>query len=123
MFDEKLKLEKIIDQNDSFLYPGGDDSKIEDIDFILSKGEVKSFRLFSTKQKDLNSNINGNVDVFINDYNKYFFEKFFSTSFEQIEKLMDENYEKKNTIHNNYNDQIEDMQKLLNFGKIKYFII
>ena len=123
MFDEKLKLEKIIDQNDRFLYPGGDDSKIEDIDFILSKGEVKSFRLFSTKQKDLISNINGNVDVFINDYNKYFFEKFFSTSFEQIEKLMDENYEKKNTIHNNYNDQIEDMQKLLNFGKIKYFII
>lgn len=122
MFDEKLKLEKIIDQNDSFLIPGGDDSKIEDLDFILSKGEVKSFRLFSTKQKDLISNINGNVDVFINDYNKYFFEKFFSTSFKQIEKLMDENYEKKNTIHNNYNDQIEDMQKLLNFGKIKYFI-
>jgi len=80
------------------------------------KGGVKSFRLFSSKHKDLVSNINETVDLFINEYNQNFFENYFTKAFDQIEKIMDKNNEKKITILNTFNEETEDMEKLLMSG-------
>jgi uncharacterized membrane protein YheB (UPF0754 family) len=100
-----------------------EDSKIEDLDDILMKGGVKSFRLFSNKQKDLIQNINENVDDFINDYNRFFFNNFFSDAFDHLEKMIDENNEKKTAIIANYTEQINEMDKLLSGGKKKLKLI
>ena len=100
--------------------PHIEDNKADDIDDLLSKGGIKGFRVFSNKQKDLVNNVNQNVDLFINDYNKFFFDNFFSKSFDQIEKIMDDNNDKKNTIINTYIEQTEEMDKLLGTGKILF---
>jgi len=73
--------------------------------------------LISNKQKDLVNCINENVDDFINYYNKYFLENYFNKAFNQAEKMMDENNDKKTTIINTYNEQVDDMEKLLGSGK------
>lgn len=74
--------------------------------------------MFSNKQKDLVNTINENVDDFIIDYNKYFLENYFCKAFDQVEKMMDENNDKKSAIINTYTEQIDDMEKLLESGNI-----
>lgn len=82
----------------------------------MSRSQIKSFRLFSNKQKDIGNSINEKVDDFINDYNKYFLDHYFTQAFNQLEKIMDENNYKKETIINIYNEQVDDMEKLLGSG-------
>lgn len=124
IIDEKSKSEKFIDNFERIFSSHLDDNK-EDLDEALTKGGIKSFRLFSNKQNTLIQKINDNVDFFINDYNKYFFENFYSKAFDDVEKLIDENYEKKSTILNTYSEQTEDMENLLNSGinKTQYLIL
>lgn len=94
------------------------ESKSEDIDELLSQGGIRSFRLFSNKQKDMVKNINENVDKFISEYNRFFFGYFFSNIFNQMETASDENCEKKHSIMSNYNEQIEEMEKLMGYGNV-----
>lgn len=115
--DEKSKNEKFFDNLDDKIFSPLQDENKEDLDEALSKGGIRSFRLFSNKQKDLVNSINENVDVFINDYNKFFFEYCFIKAFDQVERIMEENNDKKETIINTYTEQMGDMEKLLVSGK------
>ena len=87
--------------------------KLEDLDDILSKGGMRSFRVFSNKQKDLNSNINNNVDKFISDYNNFLFENFLFQSIDKYENIFNEKINKKIEIEENFSDQIAEMELLL----------
>jgi hypothetical protein len=70
------------------------------------------------KKKMLIEEIKQSVDVFIKDYNNYFFEKFFSKIFGNMKNVIDEKNEKKEEIIKSYNKQINEMENLLNEGKI-----
>lgn len=76
--------------------------------------------MFPNKQKDLVNCINENVDDFINDYNNYFLDHYFSQAFDQVEKLMEVNNDKKANITNSYSEQMDDMAKLLGSGNIQF---
>jgi len=58
------------------------------------------------------------VDDFIIGYVQYFLDHYFVKAFDQVEKIMDENNEKKATINDTYSEQIEEMDKLLVSGRI-----
>jgi len=84
----------------------------------LNRSQV---RPFNQRQKMLIGDIKQSVDVFIKDYNNYFFENFFSKVFENLKTVVDEKNEKKEACIKNYNIQIKEMEGLLNDGK--YFIL
>jgi hypothetical protein len=108
----------LIDNIEKLFTPNGEEIKEELDESVLNQGGVKSFRLLSNKYKDLVYNMNETVDIFINEYNKNFFESYFGKAFDQIEKLMGINNDKKATIINTYNEQAEEMENLLVSGKL-----
>ena len=57
------------------------------------------------------------------DYNKYLYDKFFLDSINKYEKLLDQNFEQKVEINNNYDDQILEMEKFIYNGNIFFFSI
>lgn len=67
------------------------------------------------------NSVNEKVDDFINDYNNYFLEQYFTQAFHQLEKIMDENNDKKATIINTYTEQVDEMEKLLTSGNYLFF--
>lgn len=119
--EEKSKNEKFIENFDDKIFSLHQEENKEDLDEALSRGGIRSFRLFSNKQKDLIKSVNENVDDFIKDYNQHFLEHYFTKAFDEVEKIMEEKNDKKATITNTYSEQIEDMDKLLVSGKVSYF--
>lgn len=77
----------------------------------------KSFKPVTNKQKLLVGEIKNNVDIFIKDFNNFFFEKFFHKIFDKIQTVIVEKNEKKENINISYNIQIKEMENLLGQGK------
>ena len=73
-------------------------------------------RPFNQKQKLLVGDIKQSVDVFIKEYNSYFFENFFTKIYEKLKSVIDEKNEKKEASDKNYNTQIKEMEGLLSEG-------
>jgi hypothetical protein len=73
-------------------------------------------RPINQKKKLLICEIKQSVDVFIKDYNNYFFYNFFSKIFGNLKTVIDEKNGKKEEISENYNLQIKEMENLLNEG-------
>ena len=74
-------------------------------------------RPFNQKQKLLIGDIKQSVEVFIKDYNNYFFENFFSKIFGNLQNVIDEKNEKKEISIKNYNLQINEMEGLMKQGQ------
>ncbi len=76
----------------------------------------KSFKPVTQKQKLLVGEIKNNVDIFIRDFNFFFFENFFQKIFERIQSILNEKNEKKESVNIIYNTQIKEMEALLTQG-------
>jgi len=89
----------------------------DDNDDNFSENMNKSFRPITNKQKHLVGEIKNNVDVFIKEFNNYFFENFFQKIFDRIQAVLAEKNNKKETVNISYNQQIKEMESLLEQGK------
>jgi hypothetical protein len=70
------------------------------------------------KHKQIFSNIKQTIDNFISEFNLYFYEHVFQKFTDQIQKIMDDKYQKYIEISKNYHSQIKEMEYLLNSSGI-----
>jgi hypothetical protein len=82
----------------------------------ISESLNKTFKPITYKQKLLVGDIKNNVDIFIKDFNNYFFQYFFQKVFEKIHAAIAEKNEKKESVKISYNQQIKEMENLLDQG-------
>lgn len=115
----------ITNQNNEFIFDNFDNSfekmgllKDENDDNVSknSEGLNKTFRPITNKQKLLVGEIKNNVDIFIKDFNNYFFQNFFQKVFEKIQAAIAEKNEKRESVNISYNQQIKEMESLLDQG-------
>lgn len=83
----------------------------------ISDNLNKSFKPVTNKQKLLVGEIKNNVDIFIKEFNKYFFDTYFENVLHKTQSLLEEKNKKKENVNLSYNQQIADMESLLNQGK------
>lgn len=81
-----------------------------------SEGFNKTFRPITNKQKLLVGEIKNNIDIYIKDFNNYFFLNFFQRIFDKIQDAIHEKNEKKESINISFNQQIKEMESLLDQG-------
>ncbi len=93
--------EKIIDKNSA----QDDDSS----SFTLNETQIRN-----KKQKEILSQLKGNTERFINQFNNFFYDEIFQTIVDDIEKVLNEKNDKKLDISTNYGGQIKEMEFLLN---------
>jgi hypothetical protein len=60
--------------------------------------------------------IKESLEQFVNEFNFYFYEYVFQRFAEQIQRLMDEKYQKYVEISKNYQSQIKEMEFIVNGG-------
>jgi hypothetical protein len=78
------------------------------------------FKNVGSKQKQIFYDIKQTLDQFVNEFNTHFYEFVFLRFTEQVQKLMDEKYNKYIEISKNYHGQIKEMEFLLTGGRFLY---